>query len=372
MIYLFTGIPGAGKTLNAIKFVLEDERFKNRKIYAHNINGLTIDDWEQIDKQQATEWYDLPSGSVVIIDECQDVWRPLKTGSTVPESIQRLEKHRHQGIDLILTCQYPRQIHIGVRRMVTNHYHLFRPFGMNTISQLAWEKCEDAPDDYHAKQKAQKTRINLDKNIYDKYKSAEVHTVKRSIPKKLYLLIFFLTVFIISVFFLVYKLTSLATTETEQTQELDQPKRKYQHQQSYDTTDNKYYKTQYVTNHTNTIPNDDRSKPIYKELLKPQSIPREQCLTNETRTRCTCYSQQATKMQADLQTCLYYIDNGYSFDYTRKDPSRDKTKQVDQRKKTNGGKTAHDARLPRFTVIPNTGRPDFPNYRNSNFPIIDN
>lgn len=43
MIYLNTGTPGAGKTMNTIKMVCEDSAFYNRPIYYNNIKALVLD-----------------------------------------------------------------------------------------------------------------------------------------------------------------------------------------------------------------------------------------------------------------------------------------------------------------------------------------
>ena len=103
MIYAFTGIPGAGKTLNALKFVRDDERFSNRKVYVYNVNELNYSQWEVINTEQATKWYELPDDSVILLDEVQEIWRPKNLkNSELPPTLEHLEKHRHRGIDLSL------------------------------------------------------------------------------------------------------------------------------------------------------------------------------------------------------------------------------------------------------------------------------
>ncbi|WHV23422.1 zonular occludens toxin domain-containing protein [Pseudomonas aeruginosa] len=91
MLYLRTGLPGAGKTLNAIREIdLEhqpdpDDPTKRlhkdpdnpdlppRTIYYYGIPDMKLDrlksKWVEFDTPE--EWYNLPDGSVIVIDEAQ-------------------------------------------------------------------------------------------------------------------------------------------------------------------------------------------------------------------------------------------------------------------------------------------------------------
>ena len=368
MIYLFTGTPGSGKTLNAIKFALQDSRFKNRPVYVHNINGLNVPDWEVIDQQQAINWFDLPDCPVIIVDECQDIWRPSKVGAPVPETIQRLEKNRHQGIDLILTCQYPRQINIGVRRMVNVHRHLFRPFGAKKISQLQWEKCEDAPSDYHAQQKAQKSRFKLDTKIFDLYKSAELHTVKRVLPKKLYWLIGLCIALVTLIFFIVSLFAGIGE------EAIAAPSDQSTQQRSYDVFSPRgrgeltveEYGAKFVTDRTPSIPDMPESAKVYEGLMKAKSKPRPHCISSTLKATCVCYSQQATKLNISKNSCYHYIANGYDFDPTIPDVKFKANKRKND--KSNLAGAAADDYLPiedRVTVIERSDNPRYPTADNS-------
>lgn len=362
MIYLFTGVPGAGKTLNAIKFALEGDQFKNRPTYAHRINELNVEGWEVIDQEQAKNWFELPEGSVIIIDECQDIWRPRKAGSPVPETVQRLEKHRHMGIDLILTCQYPRQIDIGVRRMVTSHTHLHRPMGGQRVSSFQWDKVQDNPDDYHERKKAVTSTVKLDKKIFDLYKSAEIHTVKRKIPPKLILLGILVLSLPVAVFFVVRVISSFGQpVVTEDTPQNIAPLVSGTPYQDYDLN-------LYLRDHTPLIENDPASAPIYQQVKKVKSFPRPQCLvyTRSNQKRCECYSQQATKLNVDRNTCLNYINNGYPFDYTRDESEAgrrtDEVSKTHERPEASADLRDSGAR---FTIVSQSSSPQYPSSANS-------
>ncbi|MBK6279115.1 MAG: hypothetical protein IPF57_13690 [Gammaproteobacteria bacterium] len=92
MITLITGTPGAGKTAWIVAELL---KIQGRALYVDGIPELQIshevagplDDW--------MTW--APDGALIVVDECQRIWRPRGTGSKVPESVSALETHRHRG-----------------------------------------------------------------------------------------------------------------------------------------------------------------------------------------------------------------------------------------------------------------------------------
>ena len=90
MLYLFTGLPGGGKTLNTLKTVKEDKAFyeydsdgnpvkldngsiKRRPVYYHNIKELKFEDWTKLSDEEAKRPWDIEPGAVLIYDECQDI-----------------------------------------------------------------------------------------------------------------------------------------------------------------------------------------------------------------------------------------------------------------------------------------------------------
>ena len=174
MFYLFTGAPGAGKTLNAIKFILDNSSagkvFADRQIVAAGVNGLNIEGWKSIDLEEGVNWYTYPAGTVFLIDECQEIWPMGSSGGKVPDTVAKMARHRHMGFDVIATCQFPRQLHTGIRAVVNEHRHLSRKFGTSKVMQFTWGRIEENPN--KSKTGAQSKLITLDKSIFDKYKSA--------------------------------------------------------------------------------------------------------------------------------------------------------------------------------------------------------
>ena len=176
MINLVTGLPGSGKTLYTIATVKEKSEKENRPVFYSGINELILP-WQQI---EADKWHECPAGAIIVIDECQGLFRPRGNGSKVPEYESKLETHRHNGHDLYLITQHPMLISANVRRLTERHSHICRRFGLQRSTILQFESCKDQP--LAKVEGAQRLEWSYPKDVFSYYKSAEVHTVKRRIP----------------------------------------------------------------------------------------------------------------------------------------------------------------------------------------------
>ncbi|EIJ0948498.1 zonular occludens toxin [Vibrio vulnificus] len=127
-------------------------------------------------------WYDLPKGSVLLIDECQEYWPPRQVGSKVPHALAKMEKHRHGGYDLHFVTQDPTFCDQHIRKLVGRHIHYFNPFGGKRIVRYENPQTFD-PRNYHDKKQAQKKPSAHPVNFYGCYWSAEIHTHKFKFPK---------------------------------------------------------------------------------------------------------------------------------------------------------------------------------------------
>ncbi|HFC6011980.1 TPA: zonular occludens toxin family protein, partial [Neisseria meningitidis] len=196
-ICLITGTPGSGKTLKMVSMMANDEMFKpdengiRRKVFT-NIKGLKIPHTyietdakklpkstdEQLSAHDMYEWIKKPEniGSIVIVDEAQDVWPARSAGSKIPENVQWLNTHRHQGIDIFVLTQGSKLLDQNLRTLVRKHYHIAsNKMGMRTL--LEWKICADDP--VKMASSAFSSIYTLDKKVYDLYESAEVHTVNK-------------------------------------------------------------------------------------------------------------------------------------------------------------------------------------------------
>lgn len=181
MLNLYTGSPGAGKTLKMLNDYLASAD-GSRPIFVYGVEGLVPSDkWLPLENPQ--EWHKCPHGSLVMIDEAQAVFRPRRPGDPIPEYVSAAETHRHLGIDLIMTTQYPMLIDAHLRRLVSNHQHLVNVWGLKGRSSVyEWSEAQDDPKDPRARQRARRFMFKYPKKVFDLYKSAQVHTKKPRIP----------------------------------------------------------------------------------------------------------------------------------------------------------------------------------------------
>lgn len=364
MITYITGLPGAGKTLHLIKEALTDPNYQGRPIYYIGIEECTVEGWIKIDEEQLNRWYELPESSVILIDEVQDYWRARTDYKQVPVPIQKLEKHRHGGYDFIATSQFPRQTDTLFRGVIGRHFHYERMFGFNTIRKFEFQKCVvDPANDYFSRKDALTSTEKLDKKYFGLYKSSVDHTHKRRVPKKLYVLALGIVAVVTAFLFLpsmilttpeAFDADKVATSFTSDVSAQLNTTRQNSATETHMFSDT----DSFLKHQTPLIPNRPDTAPIYAELHKAVSMPRPNCLSYERRgqVKCECYSQQATKMAIDHSVCLYYVNNGYEFDYTRPDRSESVHRGEE------GGTPTPDGAI---TTVNQSGRPRYPNTGNS-------
>jgi len=332
MLYLFTGTPGASKTLNAIKFVNEDDTFaifengvktdKRRPVYYFNMREVQLP-WTELSLDEAMRWFDLPDGSVIIFDEAYDVF-PQRLRGEAPEQVKKLAVHRHKGMDIILICQkVSGQVDSFVRGLIGRHYHMERRFGTSMVTRYEWQKCCENVNDYHAKKEAQTKQIKIDSKYFGAYHSAEVHTVKANVPWKrlamiplLLCLVGFAVWFGVGVFFGDDESPALAESESSSVFGsgglIPQP-----------ATGDKFLSFQdYVAQYQPRIEGLPHTAPAYDDVTKPKSYPKLACIIWRPDTefeQCKCITQQGTTTKVPASTCKNLANNGM-FDPAKEDP----------------------------------------------------
>lgn len=186
MLYLTTGTPGAGKSLWTIATVEARRLREKRPVYYYNIKELALD-WNLLTHEQVLRWWELPVGSIIVIDEAQDIFPKGSSTQRPPEHADRIAKHRHGGYDIYLVSQHPMKLDANVRKDVEEHRHLMRKFGTHWVTVHLWKGCRDNCD------KTRKDSITSEwrypKEVFNWYKSAEVHTVRFNVPFKVMLML---------------------------------------------------------------------------------------------------------------------------------------------------------------------------------------
>ena len=173
MLRLFTGLPGSAKTQLMIKRAIED----GRPVYYCNIpltpKGLQLG-WVEFDFKN---WQQVPSGSLILVDEVQH-FIPATNRESV-DWVRLLSDHRHNGVDIWMATQHPKQMSAYVRRLVGEWLELIRVFGRNVSTINTRIKVED-------NEPIVATEIfAFDKKIWELYESATVHTKHGRVPFKL-------------------------------------------------------------------------------------------------------------------------------------------------------------------------------------------
>lgn len=332
-IFLYTGLPGHGKTLRAIKDAITQSEFKDRTVFYYNITDCRVDGWQQL--EDAKLWTDLPDGAVIFIDECQRIFPPRSQGAKVPDHVQMLDTHRHRGFDFIIITQSHKNIDNFVRNLVDTHIHVKRLFGTHKQLIMRWMGVADPASTRDAKRALTSTK-SFPKDVFELYKSAEIHTVKRKLPAKLLLFPFFILVILYGFYYaynVVYngKLANAEPTEPVTAAinaEMQKNPELYQSNNDMLFNGNTAMSTvltwedkrkQFFDDNRPFIEDLEWTKPKYVELQKPVTFPKPKiCISKKVKQKkktvdeCACYTQQATRMtQITLSSCLFYVKNGY-------------------------------------------------------------
>ncbi|MBX2847155.1 MAG: zonular occludens toxin domain-containing protein [Acidiferrobacterales bacterium] len=377
MYAVFTGTPGAGKTINLIQYVCEDKQFEGRQVFYYGINECKIDNCTELTKEQFETWYEfIPDNSVLIVDECQEHWRAGIPTKDLPLHLTKLERHRHRGIDIVATCQSMHQLHRMAKVLVDQHRHYSRPHGKESWQCLTYTEAKDNPaSQTHAKH-AIKTSGKFNKDYFDKYVSATSHNYRNRFPKKyIYMAAAVALSIPVTLTFAHMYIKGFTKKEVEDFQPSVEKSESRSFQNTWSrlqTTDDDRSEVprtveELVAMLTPMIDNRPDTAPIYlKGFSEAKDYPREQCVmfnSGDKKGACRCYSQQGTRMRVDESTCRNIIFEGREFDH-RIAPRSAETRFSGEDVRTSQ-ENAIQARPQRVRVVRNSGRPDYPTAANS-------
>ena len=335
MLYLYTGVPGAGKTLYAVSNLVKRKDFKDRPIFVDGIKDLDHDKINYFDIPEGEsiqtwpKW--APPGAIIVVDECQRIFRPRPSGSKVPDYVAELETHRHRGLDFILITQHPRLIDVHLRGLIEHHTHLGKTnLGLRRKMEWTTGGAKD-PESRANIREALISVYRLDKSVYGLYKSAEVHTKIRTKKSKL-LMLFPLALCLVG--YGIWSFTGFwakfsgeekqtktaSTTQTVQVQtqpsavsasepvsngqypkaetKPEEPKKPHLSEEDYQPR---------IAERPETAPMYDSMNKAVRAMPYPVA-----CIKVEN--RCTCYTDQGTKIKdIGKKTCLNYVKDGLPF-----------------------------------------------------------
>lgn len=335
MITLITGVPGSGKTLSVVSDLAKKvkKEWAGRKIFTHGIPELTIPT-EKIPEGHTINdmnvWLQYPenNGSVVIIDEAQNIFPPRSSGSKTPELVEWLHVHRHSGVDIILITQMPGRIDKQVRDLVGAHYHIHKtPLGVRM--RYFWDYCENSPKS--GMKNARPEVYKFDKKAFGLYKSAEIHTkVKTPKSRVLWVIPVALVVFGFTSYMGYSLLSGLGSSEKPAIENspvssvVDVPSgdlKKTVNDKS--VVAGKEIGGQIAPSQNKNLteemlkPKIDglvESKPLYDQVRQVKQLEYPVACISGGKSGCSCYSSQGTVIkEIDKKTCNDYAKNGMPF-----------------------------------------------------------
>lgn len=314
MITLRTGLPGSGKTLRTIALAVEEVR-KGREVYALNVNGLDyeatgIKPWEK----SIEDWRDLPRGALLIVDEVQAFLRARGPQAQVPDWIEAFTRNRHFGIDLWFVSQSPMLIDPFVRRLVNYHEHLVRLDGGFNKARVYYTEGVMELGSRKVPKDAEFKLWTYPPGVFDLYKSAEQHTVKRRIPQGLKIAALCVGLVLLAVIVAGFAMDSLTGEEAPPAApEAAQPPPQ---QQAHPVTFGSAFaataapKTaaEWLRDHVPLVDGIPWSAPAYHGF-KPELPPKLYCMIGG-RTGCACFTEQVTRVRMDDGMCRAIVMDG--------------------------------------------------------------
>lgn len=115
MVIAYTGKPGSGKTLSAVRYIVKDHR---KTIYTNiklQIPGKSV---IQISPSNLQDLKKLKDG-IVFIDEANFVFSSRFWSRIPKDLIQFWAMHRKRGVDLILTSHSLKRVDVILRELVS-------------------------------------------------------------------------------------------------------------------------------------------------------------------------------------------------------------------------------------------------------------
>jgi zona occludens toxin len=311
VITLITGQPGAGKTLYGIQFIRELASREKRTVYYSGIKDLKMS-WLEL--ENAEEWFKVPQGSIVVIDEAQRIFRPRGAGAIVPKHVSELETHRHQGIDLFIITQHPMLVDTNVRRLVGRHFHVVRSFGLKRATVHEWSEVKEQCD--KSREGSIRHEWSYPRDVFALYHSAEVHTHKARVPARVFVLVALPLLLAALVWVVVKWWQQSASAQPDRAIEAKAVQKAAS--QPARVATGKLSTVEWVAEHQPRVEGLAYTAPVYDDVTKPVRAPYPAaCIASKV--RCGCYSEQGTRLDMPDQLCRQIVARGF---YVAWDASR--------------------------------------------------
>lgn len=309
-ITLITGLPGHGKTLYAISR-FKDEAAKAatpRPVFHNGIKGLKITGWQEWDLK---DWQNLPAGAIMVVDEAQFSFPTRGRGAPDPW-VERLTTHRHLGLDFVVITQNPMLLDSYVRRLVDRHFHVVRKFG--THNATVHEFPNGVKENVGASRDGSiRHEWRYPKDVFKLYESAELHTVKRRIPMRVWLLLALPVILVALVWFIYHRLKpENVQKRMDESAGITRPAGAPGSVSGSPAaaTGAALSPLQYAQAFTPRVEGLPHTAPVYDEVTRPTQAPYPAaCIANAV--KCVCASQQGTRLDTPDALCRQIANGGF-------------------------------------------------------------
>lgn len=326
-IKLYTGKPRQGKTLRMVAELIEEAKKGERPIYHCGIDGIEpglgthfpdITRWNDTDENGE---YLIPDGSIVYVDEAWKWFGHLHnaTNQKTPGHVLAMAEHGHRGLDFVFTTQGPNQLYPFLRTLIGEHTHVCRALGLHAANCFTWPELQDDVKSTSARENSLKELWRYPTDVFHKYKSASIHTVKPSIPKVVWLLPLVIAGALASTYAAIKLLTPAAEpAPLDAAQSGGLPTDAQQPARPAKPLTGEDWLAQFAPR----VAHIPASAPAW-DGRKPVSEPRLYCvksgagfdaLGEKRAASCGCITEQGTRWRIDTETCKAIVDAGGTYD----------------------------------------------------------
>lgn len=308
-ITLVTGLPGHGKTLYTLARWKDEAAKASRPVFHNDIKGLKIAGWQA---WKLEDWQNLPAGAIMVVDEAQFSFPTRGRGAPDPW-VERLTTHRHLGLDFVVITQNPMLLDSYVRRLVDRHFHVVRKFG--THSATVHEFPNGVKENVGSSRDGSiRHEWRFPKDVFDLYQSAELHTVKRRIPMRVWLLLALPVVLAVLIWFIYQRMKpENVQARMDKSAGIDRPAQQGGMRASGSSAAAPaaaLTPLQYAEAFTARVQGLPHTAPAYDEVTKPTEAPYPAACV-ASKVKCHCYTQQGTRLDTGDDLCRQIAGGGF-------------------------------------------------------------
>lgn len=315
MLYLRTGANGSCKTLFTLKDVRELQLATGRPVAWNGRFKLKPEKeaefgWKKIEFK---DWQAEEDGTIFLIDECHNDMPVRANSAPVPDHVRMLAEHRARGFDFFLLTQHPANIDNFVRKLIGSpgwHQHLKRVFGASTATRvLQWDAVNMNCEKDGSGKAAQISTRTQPKEVYGWYDSAMLHTGKRKIPAKFWVLVIAPILAIAAGWYASTRLMNMGKGQDPAAASAPGAVAGGPVSGGGDRT-RPMTQAEYIAAYQPRISGLMHSAPAYDKLTEPKRVPVPAACVEMKSVGCKCYTQDATPYPVDLAMCRQLVAQG--------------------------------------------------------------